>query len=455
MGLDFDGKAIFYAGYVRLAPPFRHFVAPFTYCIVQHVKLTTIATKPQKGLRESEGKTGMAMSKRGKWAALLIALLAIGGTAATVAKRVNDRKVAEQKREAEAKKPKIIELVSTDILAVTETAMSPMLALTGALEPSAQGVAKARAVGTLVGAAKREGDAVRKGEVLGSVDAADLRMRLAQQEGLRAQVMAQYETARKNRAAQQALLDKGFISKTAFDNADGSYLAAKASVDAAQAQVNMANQAIRDTTIVSPMEGIVARRHVEPGERVTNEMTVYTLVQIDALEFAPQVPVEEAAKLRIGQELDVSVPGENASRKATIVRIAPMASAATRTIDVRARMANADRALKAGTPVTGNVALAAVSAAITIPLEALRAADSAPHVFVLEGEAVKRVNVKLGARDEKRALMVITDGVKPGARIVSARVQDLKDGQNVRVMPKNDAKVPTPQVSVRALGAQA
>jgi RND family efflux transporter MFP subunit len=400
----------------------------------------------------------MAMSKRSKWLVLLLVLVAIGGLGAAVAKRVNERKQGDAKREAEAKMPKILALAANDLLVATQMQLAPTLALTGALEPSAQGVAKARASGTLVGAAKREGDVVRKGEALASVDAADLRMRLAQQEGLRAQAMAQYETARKNRAAQKSLLDKGFISQTAFDNTDGSYLAAKAAVDAAQAQVNLANQSIRDTSIVSPMDGIVSRRHVEPGERVTNEMTVYTIVQIDALEFAPQVPVEEAVKLRVGQEIQVNVPGEASARKATIVRIAPAAAAGTRTIDVRARVVNPDRALKAGTPVTGSVALAAPSAVTTIPLEALRAADSAPHVFVLDGETVKRADVKLGAREEKQAVVVVTQGVKPGVRIVSARVQDLKDGQTVRLSaPPNEdkkgASAPFPQPAAPVRGA--
>lgn len=398
----------------------------------------------------------MAMTRRGKWALLLGVLFIITATGGMIGKRVMDRKAAQALREAEAKKPKILELVASDLLTVTEMPMAPTLTLTGALEPTAQGVAKARASGVLVGASKREGDAVRRGEVLGSVDAVDLRLRLAQQEGLQAQALAQYETARKNRAAQQRLLEQGFISQAAFDNTDGAYQAAKAAVQAAQAQVRLAQQAIRDTTIISPIDGLVSRRHVEPGERVTQEMTVYTLVQIDALEFAPQVPVEDANKLRVGQVIDVQVAGEAQPRRATIVRIAPMASASTRTVDVRARIPNSDRALKAGTPATGVVTLAAPTPMTTIPIEALRSPETVPHVFVFEGDAVRRLEVKLGARDEKRALIVVTDGVKPGMRLVSARVQDLKDGQTVKLRTETDAKGPAVQQSstmLRAAGA--
>lgn len=384
----------------------------------------------------------MSMSRKGKWIAAIVTLLVIAAIGGVVAQRVTERKAAEQKREAESKKPKILELAKADIFTAVSVPLAPMLALTGALEPSGQGVAKARASGTLVGATKREGDLVRKGETLGAVDAADLRMRLAQQEGLRAQALAQLETARKNRVAQQGLLDKGFISQTAFDNTDGSFQGAKAAVDALQAQVNLAQQAIRDTTIVSPMDGIVSRRHVEPGERVTNEMTVYTMVQIDTLEFAPQVPVEDAVRLRVGQTVEVSVPGETAARSATIVRIAPTANAGTRAIDVRARITNADRALKAGTPVTGSVALATPTPVVMIPFEAVRAADSAPHVFTLSGEQVKRVNIKLGARDEKQARVVVAEGVKADDKIVSARVLDLKDAQTVKI----GVSVPTAQL---------
>jgi membrane fusion protein, multidrug efflux system len=375
----------------------------------------------------------MKIKHKGRWVAVIIGLAFAAGVGGVVAKKIQERKADEAKREAEKKLPKILVLAATDLYALEMKPVAQTLTLTGTLEPMAQGVAKARALGTLLGAAKREGDSVRAGEVLGQVDSADLRMRVSQQESLRAQAQAQLDVASKNREAQKGLFDKGFISKTAFDNTEGSFLGAQAAANAAQAQLNMASQALRDTSIVAPMAGIVSKRHVEPGERVSNEMTVYTIMQIDSLEFAPQVPAEEAAKLSVGRAVEVSVPGIDKPYTATITRIAPTASAGTRTVDVRAKLPNADKALKAGVSAIGSVALSEPAPALVAPMDAIRGADSAPHVYVFAGDKVARQDVKLGARDERSGSIVITAGVKVGDKVLSARVQDIKDGQSANI----------------------
>jgi membrane fusion protein, multidrug efflux system len=375
----------------------------------------------------------MKIKHKGRWIAVMIGLAFAAGVGGVVAKKIQERKADEAKREAEKKLPKILVLAATDLYALEMKPVAQTLTLTGTLEPMAQGVAKARALGALLGAAKREGDSVRAGEVLGQVDSADLRMRVSQQTSLREQAQAQLDVASKNREAQKGLFDKGFISKTAFDNTEGSFLGAQAAANAAQAQLNMASQALRDTSIVAPMAGIVSKRHVEPGERVSNEMTVYTIMQIDSLEFAPQVPAEEAAKLSVGRAVEVSVPGIDKPYTATITRIAPTASAGTRTVDVRAKLPNADKALKAGVSAIGSVALSEPALALVAPMDAIRGADSAPHVYVFAGDKVARQDVKLGARDERSGSIVITAGVKVGDKVLSARVQDIKDGQSANI----------------------
>jgi membrane fusion protein, multidrug efflux system len=387
----------------------------------------------------------MKIKHKGRWIAVIIGLAFAAGVGGVVAKKIQERKADEAKREAEKKLPKILVLAATDLYALEMKPVAQTLTLTGTLEPMAQGVAKARALGMLLGAAKREGDSVRAGEVLGQVDSADLRMRVSQQESLRAQAQAQLDVASKNREAQKGLFDKGFISKTAFDNTEGSFLGAQAAANAAQAQLNMASQALRDTSIVAPMAGIVSKRHVEPGERVSNEMTVYTIMQIDSLEFAPQVPAEEAAKLSVGRAVEVSVPGIDKPYTATITRIAPTASAGTRTVDVRAKLPNADKALKAGVSAIGSVALSEPAPALVAPMDAIRGADSAPHVYVFASDKVARQDVKLGARDERSGSIVITAGVKVGDKVLSARVQDIKDGQSANIAV---ASAVTPAVEV-------
>jgi membrane fusion protein, multidrug efflux system len=102
-------------------------------------------------------------------------------------------------------------------------------------------------------------------------------------------------------------------------------------------------------------------------------------------------------------------------------------------VDVRAKLPNETKALKAGVSATGSVALSAPVPSLVVTMDAIRAADSAPHVYVFAGGVVKRQDVKLGARDERNGTIVIISGAKAGEQVLSARVQDVKDGQAAQI----------------------
>ena len=103
----------------------------------------------------------MKIKHKGRWIAVIIGLVFAAGVGGVVFKKIQTRKADEAKREAEKKLPKILAFAATDLYVLETKLVSQTLSLAGTLEPMAQGVAKARALGTLMGAAN-DGDSGRR-----------------------------------------------------------------------------------------------------------------------------------------------------------------------------------------------------------------------------------------------------------------------------------------------------
>jgi len=86
------------------------------------------------------------------------------------------------------------------------------------------------------------------------------------------------------------LLNDKFISQNAFDSTESSYSVARGTLKSAEAQLQLAQNALSDADVVAPLAGIVAKRHVQPGEKVAIEAPIVTIVDLTALELQAMVP---------------------------------------------------------------------------------------------------------------------------------------------------------------------
>src|SRR5690606_13074139 len=130
----------------------------------------------------------------------------------------------------------------------------------------------------------------------------------------------------------QALVAQGFISKTALDTSLASLDAAKATHQAAVAAVQVARKALADTVLRSPIDGLVAQRLVQDGERVAVETRILEVVDLSRLEVEVLVPAADAARVRVGQEAELRLEGTDRSVAAQVARINPSAQAGSRAV---------------------------------------------------------------------------------------------------------------------------
>lgn len=354
---------------------------------------------------------------------LLISLAACGG---------------DKPPEGEAAKPAAppTELVAADVATVTLAPLARTVPLAGSLMPVVQAVVKAKVSGEVLTLTVREGEAVTKGTALARIDT---RMQQAQADAQRAQVekaRADLAVAELELANNRRLLEKKFIAQAVLDTSVSNTAAVAAALRAAQAQARLVAVGLEDATVRAPLTGLVAARHVQPGEKVSPDTPLLTLVDLSLMELEAAVPASEVPAIRIGQPVRFTVDGfGERAFEGLVERINPVAEAGTRAVKVYLAVPNADGALKGGMFAKGRLQLDAQSATPVVPLAALRDDAGLPYVLVVKDGTLLQRAVTLGLKSEEVGLVQVTQGLSEGEQVLTASSSLLKAGLKVVLKP--------------------
>jgi RND family efflux transporter MFP subunit len=353
-----------------------------------------------------------------------VIVLAAAGFAAMRAKRADGKAAAPAQ---------VAEFLQSDLYIVEPGALERSLPLTGTLTPFTEATVKAKVAGELVAVPVREGESVKQGQMLAKIDPTEVGAKVAAREADVAAAKAQLVWAEKNRNQQKALLEKAFISQSAFDNIQSNYDVAVAKLHAADAELVVARKSQGDAVLVAPFSGIVSLRHAQPGERVALDAKVVSIVDLSRLQLEATVPPAAIGQVKIGQTMNFKVEGFGERGFAgRIERINPAATAGSRSISVYAVIENADGLLRAGMFAQGALTLARVDNALAVPASAVREEIGQTFVYAIDNGLLKRRNVKVGAADAEGRVQVL-DGLAAGDRIVRANLGSLREGAQARL----------------------
>ncbi len=327
----------------------------------------------------------------------------------------------------------VAEFLQEDLYIVEPRNLDRVLPLTGSLMPLNEATVKAKVAGELVAVTVREGESVKQGQLLARIDPTEVQARVAAREADVAAAKAQLIWAEKNRNQQKALLDKSFISQSAFDNIQSNFDVAVAKLHAADAELVVARKSQGDAVLVAPFSGIVSARLAQPGERVALDAKVVSIVDLSRLQLEASVPPSAIGQVRVGQTMNFRVEGfgerEFAGR---IERINPSATAGSRSISVYAVIDNREGLLRGGMFAQGALTLSRVDNALAVPASAVREEIGQTFVYAIEDGLIKRKNVKVGAPDAAGRVQVL-DGLVGGDRIVRVNLGSLREGVAARL----------------------
>ncbi len=334
----------------------------------------------------------------------------------------------------------VLELAQSDVGVIAVRPLQVTLAVAGSLTPAAQAVIKSRISGELQGSLVPEGHSVSKGQVLARLSNPESGARLAAQEASVEEASARLAMAEKNNSANQLLLKQNFISQNAVDTSKNNVALAQASVKSAQANAEIARINLADTVIRSPISGIVSRRHAQPGEKISPDAPIYTIVDLSQLDLEAQVPANEITRIKINQLVEFQVDGfANRTFTGKVSRINPTTEAGSRSIMVHISVANPNQELKGGMFAKGSITTAQSPQSPVVALSAIRQQKGSDVVYTIENNTIVVRPVQLGLRNENEGLVEINSGLEAGSKVLLTPLPDVKPGSKIK-LPNNDGK---------------
>ena len=366
---------------------------------------------------------------RGAWWIGGVAVLVLAGVGGAVA-------VSEQLGAKKDDKPAdvTLEFTAKEVVAPALAQMANHIDFSGPLVAPQTATVRAKAGGTLLTLAVTEGSRVRAGQMLATIDGTEMATRMAERQAMVESARAAAVQAERIHANNQRLADQQFISATALDQSRSALDTAKAQERVARAQLDTVRAVSRDTRIVAPIAGIVAKRHAVAGEKVSAEQNIVTIVDLSTLELAGTVGTHEVSQLSPGAAVQVKVEGVEAPVVGKIARIAPAAEVGTRSIGVTIELPNAKEVLRAGQYALARVELADPQPRLTVPATAVGNAGGQDHVWLIENGVLARRAVTVGRRDEREGRVELLNGVAAGSQVLAARFDNLREGGKAMVV---------------------
>lgn len=370
--------------------------------------------------------------RRSRWVILMVLVVGLGLAGALWRARSPGDAAALPAVPA-AERP--VELARIEVTRMAPRRLTETVRLSGSVAPLEQSAVKSEVAARLVEVAVREGQAVRRGDLLARFDTVELTARLNEKlsnlDGARAQLVL----AEKTRAKSLALRQKDIVAETNLDQAQSSFQFQQSQVAALAAQVELARKALRDAVVVSPIDGTVAQRSVNPGDYLAVNAAMFVVVDLSRVEVEATVPADDVARLKPGQSVALRVEGfGDRVFPGRLARINPMTRAGSRSIPVYVSVDNADGALRGGMFATGDALVAEEERAFAVPPAAIRKDEQGEFVLVVGGA---------GDRLERRAVtrravwargdLVQVDGLAEGDLVVTANLPGLTAGRTVKV----------------------
>ncbi|PTY07864.1 efflux transporter periplasmic adaptor subunit [Opitutaceae bacterium EW11] len=271
----------------------------------------------------------------------------------------------------------------------------------------------------------REGNAVKKGDLLLKINDSELQASLA-----RAVYRKQIVELKRDRLA--PLLKTGGVPQQDFDAVLNDFNVQQAEIDLIEAQ-------IAKTEIRAPFDGVIGLRFISEGTFITatsNAPTrIASLQAIKNLKIDFSVPERYAGRISVGTRITFSVAGGTTRYQGEVYAIEPRVDVATRTILLRALCPNPGATLVPGAFASVECPLSTIDNAILVPSVAVVSGLNEKNVFVVADGKVARRAVEIGTRTE--SAIHILSGLSLGEQVITSALQQLRPGLPIQVTVEN------------------
>ncbi|MHA6689760.1 efflux RND transporter periplasmic adaptor subunit [Devosia sp. A449] len=390
--------------------------------------MTTASEKPDwaQSKREKDNARRIAEGQKPRrrlmpWIVLAVIILAVVGFVLT--------RPPAPEAETASTEPVTQQLLVSEVAEIAPTLLSQRARVTGTLVPGRVSAVASQASGRVLSVAVRPGDTVKAGDILAEIDRATLELQLNQQRATADATRAQLLSSQQQLERTQELARQGLASPSTLEQARSGTAALEANLVALESAVQGAEIALNNASVPAPFDGIISERSVEPGQTISAGTTLFTVVNLEEMEFQAAASVTSSALVAPGQAVAVSVTGlDGRVFDGTVTRVNPVALAGTRTVPIYVSLHNEDGLLRGGMFATGQITVAEKPDAIAILATAIREDAEGHFVLKLDNGTLTRQAVEPGTTWDRGRLVEVT-GLTPGEQVVAAALAELSAGQ--------------------------
>jgi RND family efflux transporter MFP subunit len=373
------------------------------------------------------------------YSTLFSVALSLGLSGALVAcKKPNSE--ADQKLEAVA-----ISLGNEDVLQVGTSEHGTGPVISGSLQPEIRADLRAEVAAMVIKVHKENGELVRKGDLLVSLDNSVLRDNLnSAEESMRAAAQS-LDGAERQYQRIKSLQAQGMVSLQGLEESENKRNSVQSEFVASKARVAAAKQQLDRTEVRAPFQGVVSARKASAGDTAQIGKELIQVIDPSSMRFEGQVSADQMSSLKVGQRVNfringVAQSGDQLGSRGTIKRIDGAANPVTRQVSVIVEIAGKDRPPVVGLFAEGVIETSTKSA-LMVSESSLRREGDKVFAWVLDGNKIVKRHVQLGDRDTRLGEWVVSSGLVAGEKILRNTSSSLKDGQPFTLRADTAAKV--------------
>jgi RND family efflux transporter MFP subunit len=335
------------------------------------------------------------------------------------------------------------QMVQTGV--VSNGKISERVSLTGSLKAKEQVDVNPRIQGRIVKINVDTGQSVARGALIAIIEDDEIAQQverskaaIAVVEATIAQREAELNNARVELDRRRELVEAGLLSRTELDTLDTRFRVTQSQLEFSRAQrrqteAEQRELAIRQgqTRVTSPINGIIAKRHVDIGAMVSSTTPIVTVVSINPMVIDAKASERDIARIQRGAPVIVTVdslPGQKFAGR--VMRIAPLLDPQTRNGLVEIEIPNRDGLLKGEMFARIDLDLGSERETTLLPRDALVYRGQQPGVYTVDSDLAKFRPVETGLTQEDK--VEVTNGLKAGDVVITRGSNLVKDGDRIR-----------------------
>ncbi len=317
--------------------------------------------------------------------------------------------------------------------------------ISGSLQAELRADLRAEVSAMVVKVHKENGEAVRKGDLLVSLDSTVLRDNLQSAEESFRAASQSLDGAERQFQRMKSLQAQGMVSTQGLEESEIKRNAAQSESVASKARVAAAKQQLERTEVRAPFNGVVSARKASAGDTAQIGKELIQVIDPSSMRFEGQVPADQMSVVKVGQRVNFRIngtaqSGDQLGNKGTVKRIDSAANPITRQVSVIVEMSGKDRPPVVGLYAEG-VIETQVKPAVMVSESSLRREGDKVFAWVLDGTKINKRQIEIGDRDTRLGQWVVQSGLAAGDKILRNSGSSLKDGQAYTLRAESTGKV--------------